>query len=610
MTKPDKLGSKILRKQAKAMKIASREYELKEVAASRHLLICNAGLVTGASREDLLPLFSQYGPVQCLLLIPHKSFSFVSYRTAAAAETAFTAINGQVDTSSHVNGPLYLAYVDRIPEMSDQSKASPPNGLHLLRDFISCEEEKILADLLNASFQVELECSDLKNRRVKHFGFEFDYSVNDIDADKPIDEGIPVECAGVLQRLLETGFIPELPDQLTVNLYQPGHGIPPHTDSHCCCTDWLVSLSLVSGVIMEFRNREGCTVPVWLPPRSLLILKDEARYAWRHGITPRHSDIVDKQMLDGELDDAVQEGTGLAEEETGLTLVPRGTRISLTFRKTTNKPCSCDFPADCESRRGGGLFSSDAVAATIENQMVHQVYEEIAGHFSETRHKPWPRVLQFLESLPAGSVLVDLGCGNGKYLGAREGLFEIGSDFSQNLLQIVTERGHQGVRADMLYSGFRDGIAGGLLCIAALHHLYTPTRRYKAVEEMCRILGPGGQMLIYVWAKDQRKDDLSSYLKQNKKNLRPVEEGAPDAELGEFGLPVHENRTNFVHQDVLVPWKLKGSGSSQQAKTFKRFYHVFEEGELEELVTSVPGMSVVSSYYDQGNWCLIAQKCT
>ena len=28
-----------------------------------------------------------------------------------------------------------------------------------------------------------------------------------------------------------------------------------------------------------------------------------------------------------------------------------------------------------------------------------QVYEEIAGHFSETRHKPWPRVLQFLDTV-------------------------------------------------------------------------------------------------------------------------------------------------------------------------------------------------------------------
>ena len=44
-------------------------------------------------------------------------------------------------------------------------------------------------DLLMASFTTEQECSELKNRRVKHFGFEFNYSSNDIDADKPIQEG-------------------------------------------------------------------------------------------------------------------------------------------------------------------------------------------------------------------------------------------------------------------------------------------------------------------------------------------------------------------------------------------------------------------------------------
>ena len=50
--------------------------------------------------------------------------------------------------------------------------------------------------------------------------------------------------------------------------------------------------------------------------------------------------------------------------------------------------------------------------------------------------------------------------------------------------------------------------------------------------------------MIYVWAKDQKKKEMSSYLKQNKKNRDGGAEGKEhvDRETGEFGLPVHINR--------------------------------------------------------------------
>ena len=38
------------------------------------------------------------------------------------------------------------------------------------------------------------------------------------------------------------------------------------------------------------------------------------------------------------------------------------------------------------------------------------------------------------------------------------------------------------------------------------------------MREMSRVLSVGGRALIYVWAKDQKKKEMSSYLKQNKKN--------------------------------------------------------------------------------------------
>lgn len=52
----------------------------------------------------------------------------------------------------------------------------------------------------------------------------------------------------------------------------------------------------------------------------------------------------------------------------------------------------------------------------LELENVHKVYNEIANHFSETRHSPWPQVEAFIREFDEGCVLLDIGCGNGKYL--------------------------------------------------------------------------------------------------------------------------------------------------------------------------------------------------
>ena len=45
----------------------------------------------------------------------------------------------------------------------------------------------------------------------------------------------------------------------------------------------------------------------------------------------------------------------------------------------------------------------------LESKFVHDVYRDIAPHFSDTRHKPWPKVADFLTRLPRGSLVADIG---------------------------------------------------------------------------------------------------------------------------------------------------------------------------------------------------------
>jgi len=98
---------------------------------------------------------------------------------------------------------------------------------------------------------------------------------------------------------------------LQVNEYPPGVGLSPHIDTHSAFEDLIFSLSLAGPCIMEFRRYEDgdwrprvasstdTTVEcpedgskcikraLYLPPRSLLLLSGEARYAWHHYI-PHH----------------------------------------------------------------------------------------------------------------------------------------------------------------------------------------------------------------------------------------------------------------------------------------------------------------------------------
>lgn len=98
---------------------------------------------------------------------------------------------------------------------------------------------------------------------------------------------------------------------LQVNEYPPGVGLSPHIDTHSAFEGFIFSLSLAGPCIMEFRHyAEGAWLPkdtsssgtkmqtpengsnflskaIYLPPRSMLLLSGEARYAWHHYI-PHH----------------------------------------------------------------------------------------------------------------------------------------------------------------------------------------------------------------------------------------------------------------------------------------------------------------------------------
>lgn len=495
------------------------------------------------------------------------------------------------------NGAVILmCYCEKVAESNENQpwSSQQPEGLILIEDIITPElEEKLLREL---EWSGEETDNKLKNRKVQHFGFEFIYGSNNVDPSSPLERKIPKECDEVWKNLSSRSekFISFCPDQLTVNRYEPGHGIPAHCDTHSCFVDPIVSLSLGSSVVMEFRQNTR-HVSVLLPRRSLLVMSGESRYGWTHGITPRMSDIIMKP--DG-----------------NLTVQRRELRTSFTFRKLKiPATCSCGFRSLCDvADVAPEVKLTRELAAKLEIEKVHKVYNEIGAHFSETRHSPWPNVENFILSLSDGAIILDVGCGNGKYLGINENIVKLGCDRSDALLSVCVGRKFNVFQCDCLSLPICNGAVDACISIAVIHHLATPERRLQALNEMLRVLVRGGLALIYVWAKDQQKDNKkSSYLLQHqKKNSdNQVETETLSINESEIKLPVHRNRTQFNHTNVLVPWKLKQKEIPEdQQKVFLRYYHVFEDGELEALCKMNSSVEIVKSYYDQGNHCVIIKK--
>ncbi|KAJ2844871.1 tRNA methyltransferase, has a role in tRNA modification, partial [Coemansia erecta] len=205
-----------------------------------------------------------------------------------------------------------------------------------------------------------------------------------------------------------------------------------------------------------------------------------------------------------------------------------------------------------------------------EQQYVHAVYNQIAGHFSDTRFKPWPVIEAFLKNLPPGSIGADVGCGNGKYLGLRTNdIFTIGTDRSDSLVDICRQRQYECLVSDGLDLPFRDGAFDYVISIAVIHHFASNERRKRAVEELFRILRPGGSVLVFAWAMEQN-------------GRRKFEQGV---------------------QDVLVPWVVPGSRQQDGSeRVYQRYYHLFKEGELSDLVQSVGMCTIDQVGYDKDNW--------
>ena len=200
---------------------------------------------------------------------------------------------------------------------------------------------------------------------------------------------------------------------------------------------------------------------------------------------------------------------------------------------------------------------------SIEETNVKNVYNKIAKEFSNTRYRPWTCVEKFLNSVEVGSIIGDIGCGNGKNMLYKKDCLNYGCDFSNQLVNICVKKNLNVIYGDVLNIPYRTESFDYTICIAVIHHLSTVEKRVKAIKELQRVTKKGGKILILVWAFEQGNN----------------------------------SKRHFKRQDNFVDWKDK-----QQNLLGKRYYYVFKKNELESLVDK---KKIEKSFYEKGNWGII-----
>ena len=209
-------------------------------------------------------------------------------------------------------------------------------------------------------------------------------------------------------------------------------------------------------------------------------------------------------------------------------------------------------------------------SAVADAASVRATYDRIAAHFSQTRAQPWPQIPAFLDGR-SGAVGVALGCGNGRHV---ELLADccgraVGLDLSRELLGLAVERATD-YEADWVQGSvdrlpFGDDSVDIGVYIATLHHLDSQATRRASLDELARILAPGGRALVSVWST------------------------------------THSTFDETEGFDTVVDWTLPGG------ETVPRYYHIYDPDEFERDLDA-SALSVERTFTEDGN-CFAVVGC-
>lgn len=199
-------------------------------------------------------------------------------------------------------------------------------------------------------------------------------------------------------------------------------------------------------------------------------------------------------------------------------------------------------------------------------------YDFIAADFARTRAFPWSEMKDFLPFVKKSEKVLDVGSGSGRTfeLLAEKEVDFTGIDVSQGMVDFCNEKFKEHAlkpvfkKANAAKLPFEDNSFDVVTGIAVLHHLPSKELRKKALEEMQRVVRPGGNILLTNWNLWQPKY-VKKVLKHGARSL------------------VSEDKYDFG--DVIIPWVTKTA-------VVKRYYHAFTLSSLKKLAEEV-GLEIV-----------------
>jgi len=212
---------------------------------------------------------------------------------------------------------------------------------------------------------------------------------------------------------------------------------------------------------------------------------------------------------------------------------------------------------------------------------VRDIFDQIAPGWYNFRHwSIFGRELEELAHRWQRGRLLNLGCAHGPdFLRFAEGFELHGVDFSAEMLKFARKYSQKFsftvnlVLADVSHLPYQDETFDWAISVATYHHIRYEKDRERALEELRRVLRPGGEAFITVWNRWQPRFWLSG-------------------------------------KEAFVPWRTGG-------KTLHRYYYLFSYPELERLVRRA-GFEVLASFPENSyrfrlkffsrNICLLVRK--
>lgn len=220
-------------------------------------------------------------------------------------------------------------------------------------------------------------------------------------------------------------------------------------------------------------------------------------------------------------------------------------------------------------------------------EKTRQDYNLIAEDFSRTRERPWEEIRFLFDNyLFDEEKVLDLGCGNGRYLEFLKGknVDYFGVDSSEKLIEIAKSKYPEAKFqvGDALNLSFPNNFFCKVYSIAVFHQIPSEEFRLQFLNEIKRVLKLGGLLILTCWRFHQPKE-LYILFKYTILKL--------------FG------KSKLDWKDIFEPW----------GKKVKRYYHCFSEKELENLARrggfKIQKVGIVKNQRgNRQNFYLIAKK--